>query len=670
MTATLPNSYLASAGTVTISVYSPGPGGGTSAGATLTVTGAQTPILSVIPASPPTQPATAGTITFNVSNTGGGTMSYSASVTSGSSWLHISSGGAGGNSGTIVVSYDQNTGAQRQGTIQVTASGASGSPATVTISQAVGSGGAPVELSGTPYINQVYDTADDFVNGNHCCGYHACNATAALMAIQYYRKLPANPITCTRGGSHTSLYGSYISRTYLFNGHNYNIPSSTVWDTPGSSDAGFYGGFGYFLQDLADDPSQRSTRLSEYIAYHGLASSVDEAVSGNTGYTKICAEIDAGHPVVVLVTIPVGTGTETWGHYITCIGYVRGQHTLIFNDPYGNYATYRSTFSPNANGTRVFYDLPDGNNGYPKLGQIDRIIYARGTIQIYTVTPSLGANGNINPSTPQTVPLLGGVSFTASPATGSAPPKSPAPKDETTYIVDQWLVNGIPAQTGGTDFTLLNVTADTAVQVTFKPAPVVLYTVTPSAAVNGSISPSLAQSVASGDSITFTGLPNPGYAVDQWQTNNVAAQSGGTSFTLAKVTADTAVQVTFAAAPTATDTVTVSPVPAYGGTVSGEGAFTDGSQQTVTATATPGYSFINWTENGIEVHADDEPRVSGELHSHAIHLIGQGCSGAANHAAVFRWCLCDDDQCDYVGGNGIGPGPRRQRNLHCYGQWR
>ena len=47
--------------------------------------------------------------------------------------------------------------------------------------------------------------------------------------------------------------------------------------------------------------------------------------------------------------------------------------------------------------------------------------------------------------------------------------------------------------------------------------------------------------------------------------------------------------------------MTVSPVPAYGGTVSGEGAFTDGSQQTVTATATPGYNFINWTENGIEV---------------------------------------------------------------------
>jgi hypothetical protein len=107
------------------------------------------------------------------------------------------------------------------------------------------SGGGTVELSGVPYIHQYYDTADDFTGGYDCC-----NATAALMAIQYYGKLPVNPITCTRGGSHTSSYGFYISSIYSFNGHTYNIPSSAVW---GSSDAGYYGGFGYFLQDAAGD---------------------------------------------------------------------------------------------------------------------------------------------------------------------------------------------------------------------------------------------------------------------------------------------------------------------------------------------------------------------------------------------------------------------------------
>jgi hypothetical protein len=171
----------------------------------------------------------------------------------------------------------------------------------------------------------------------------------------------------------------------------------------------------------------------------------------------------------------------------------------------------------------------------------------------------------------------------------------------TGYIVDQWLVNGVPARSGGTTFTLPNVTADTAVQVTFKTAPTVAYTVTPSAAANGSINPDWQQSVADGDSISFTGLPNLGYAVDQWNANNTAVQSGGTTFTLPNVTADTAVQVTFKLAPLGTDTITASPTPSYGGTVSGDGAFTHGTQRTVIASASPGFSFINWTENGIEV---------------------------------------------------------------------
>jgi hypothetical protein len=80
--------------------------------------------------------AAAGSTNFSVSNSGTGTLSYSATVASGSSWLSIASGATGGNSGTINVSYSTNAGAQRSGTIQITASGASGSPATVTVTQA------------------------------------------------------------------------------------------------------------------------------------------------------------------------------------------------------------------------------------------------------------------------------------------------------------------------------------------------------------------------------------------------------------------------------------------------------------------------------------------------------------------------------------------------------
>ncbi len=93
-----------------------------------------TPILSVTPDNQAVGSAL-GTTTFAVTNTGGGTMSYTNSEAV--SWLSITSGGSGGNSGTITVSYVANPGTTaRTGTITVTASGASGSPKSVTVTQA------------------------------------------------------------------------------------------------------------------------------------------------------------------------------------------------------------------------------------------------------------------------------------------------------------------------------------------------------------------------------------------------------------------------------------------------------------------------------------------------------------------------------------------------------
>jgi hypothetical protein len=99
---------------------------------------------------------------------------------------------------------------------------------------------------GVPYVNQVYDTSDSFAGYDSCC-----NAAASLMAIQYYNRLPPHPITCSaRNASHTSNYGYYISSIYSYNGIVFNIPSSSTW---GSSCAGWYGGFGCFLQDDPGD---------------------------------------------------------------------------------------------------------------------------------------------------------------------------------------------------------------------------------------------------------------------------------------------------------------------------------------------------------------------------------------------------------------------------------
>jgi autotransporter-associated beta strand protein len=216
-----------------------------------------------------------------------------------------------------------------------------------------------VQLTGMPYIQQLYDTADSFPGGGSCC-----NATATLMAIQYYNRLPPHPITCTRGGTHTSQYGFYISSIYSYNGHVFDIASAD-WSL-----TGYYGGFGYFLQDTGGSSLQHSIRLAEYTTDHGLTSGTDDS----TSYAKAKAEIDANHPVVVLNSL------TTAGHYITCIGYVVNQNTLIFNDPYGN----KNVSYPGWGGAGAYYDWPGYNNGYQNLNTAWRYVYARGTIAANT----------------------------------------------------------------------------------------------------------------------------------------------------------------------------------------------------------------------------------------------------------------------------------------------
>ena len=120
----------------------------------VTVTQAPTPVpvLSVTPAN---QSITkdAGNITFSVSNTGIGTMNWTAAVTPASSWLVIKSGTSGTDTGTITCSYSANTGtSSRTATIRITATGATGSPKSVTVTQ------APTPDVTKPIISPVADT--------------------------------------------------------------------------------------------------------------------------------------------------------------------------------------------------------------------------------------------------------------------------------------------------------------------------------------------------------------------------------------------------------------------------------------------------------------------------------------------------------------------------------
>jgi len=106
-------------------------------------------VLSVSPANRDV-PKESGSTTFSVSNTGTGTMPWTAAVISGGSWLSITSGASGSNSGTINCAFDANTSTSaRTGIIRVTADGSTGSPEDVMVIQA---GNQAVTLTGLGII--------------------------------------------------------------------------------------------------------------------------------------------------------------------------------------------------------------------------------------------------------------------------------------------------------------------------------------------------------------------------------------------------------------------------------------------------------------------------------------------------------------------------------------
>jgi len=102
------------------------------------------PVLSATPTSRSVSSGS-GTTTFSVSNTGTGTMNWTASESS--SWLSITGGASGTDSGTITVSYSANSGGARTADIVVTAEGATNSPVTLQMNQSAADQGVPGDVN-------------------------------------------------------------------------------------------------------------------------------------------------------------------------------------------------------------------------------------------------------------------------------------------------------------------------------------------------------------------------------------------------------------------------------------------------------------------------------------------------------------------------------------------
>ena len=194
------------------------------------------------------------------------------------------------------------------------------------------------------------------------------------------------------------------------------------------------------------------------------------------------------------------------------------------------------------------------------------------------VNASAGANGSVSPLGAITKDYGSSQLFAATP--------------DTCYDVNVWFVDGSPVQTGGTTYTLSNITADHTVNVTFK---LRHYTVT----AGGPVSPASVE-VPCGGSQLFTATVDPGYDVNTWFVDGSPVQTGGDTYTITNVTATHVVSVTFKI-----QTFSVTATAGEYGSISPSGTLSKdyGSSQLFTATPDTGHDVDTWYVDGSPVQS-------------------------------------------------------------------
>ncbi len=190
-----------------------------------------------------------------------------------------------------------------------------------------------------PYVHQVYDTPNNFD------GSGACAPATSIMAIAYYNKLPKWKTTVSLPYEHISDYGNYVADKYHYNENFYDDYASAY-----GTDS--WGGYG-FMWSGSYSPN---SRMSQYISNHDISS--NQLWTSSCTYDYTVNEINLGYPHAICTWI------TNSGHLKLVRGYIHNQHTLIFNDPFGDKNT---PGYPSYDGINAKYDWPGYNNGYQNL---------------------------------------------------------------------------------------------------------------------------------------------------------------------------------------------------------------------------------------------------------------------------------------------------------------
>ena len=161
------------------------------------------------------------------------------------------------------------------------------------------------------------------------------------------------------------------------------------------------------------------------------------------------------------------------------------------------------------------------------------------------------------------------------------------------YTFENWTENNNVVSTNANYTFIVYNSRNLVAHFTAIPLPTYNVSVTANPANGGSVTGG--GTYTEGESCTITATPYTNYTFNNWTENGeVISSDANYTFTVSE---NHNLVANFTYIPP-TYTVSVSANPTNGGTVTGGGTYTEGVSCTVTATASNGYTFSNWTENG------------------------------------------------------------------------
>lgn len=174
------------------------------------------------------------------------------------------------------------------------------------------------------------------------------------------------------------------------------------------------------------------------------------------------------------------------------------------------------------------------------------------------------------------------------------------------YRLGSLTVDGTSVASDMGTYTLRDITTDHTVHAAFVEVPVVSHTVTATASVGGSISPSGTIIVEEGQNLTFTITADSGYRLSGLTVDGDSVEPLDGTYTLENVTSDHTVHAEFERIPApVTHTVTISHT--GNGTVAPTGSVVvgDGEDLTITMAPDEGHHIASVLVDGVPVEAED-----------------------------------------------------------------